>query len=205
MPGAATCSGCRDATRPEGKAVKEAPEELSALLGACARRDRDAFAKLYRATSPKLFGVALRILKREDWAEEVLQDTYVNIWNHAGGYASGLSAPMTWMTSIVRNRCLDWLRKPRAEVNDAEGEIVGRTASDLEGPLALLERSADARAIAACLKSLEPRQRQTIVLAFFEGLSHSELAAHMREPLGTVKTWVRRGLIRLKDCLGPAV
>lgn len=185
--------------------MKETPEDLPALIRACARRDREAFAQLYRATSPKLFGVALRILKREDWAEEVLQDAYVSIWNHAGGYASGLSAPMTWMTSIVRNRCLDRLRKPRMEVSDAEGEIMDGTASDLEGPLALLERSAEARAIAACLKTLEPRQRQTIVLAFFEGLSHSELAAHMREPLGTVKTWVRRGLIRLKDCLGPSV
>jgi len=185
--------------------VSEAPEDLPALLGACARRDRDAFARLYRATSPKLFGVALRILKREDWAEEVLQDAYVSIWNHAGGYAAGLSAPMTWMTSIVRNRCLDQLRKPRVEVSDADGEIAEATASDFEGPLALLERSAEARAIAACLKSLEPRQRQTIALAFFEGLSHSELAARMREPLGTVKTWVRRGLIRLKECLGQAV
>jgi len=185
--------------------VSAVPEDLAALLAACARRDRDAFARLYRATSPKLFGVALRILKREDRAEEVLQDAYVNIWTHAGAYAAGLSAPMTWMTSIVRNRCLDQLRKPRAEVSDAEGEIADATASDLEGPLALLERSSDARAIAACLKGLEPRQRQTIVLAYFDGLSHSELAAHLREPLGTVKTWVRRGLMRLKECLGPAV
>ena len=184
--------------------MKAGPGELAALLSACARRDRDAFAQLYRATSPKLFGVALRILRREDWAEEVLQDAYVSIWNHSSGYATGLSAPMTWMTSIVRNRCLDWLRRPRNEVSDPDGEIAGATASDFEGPLALLERSSDAKAIAACLKSLEPKQRQTIVLAFYEGLSHSELAAHMREPLGTVKTWVRRGLARLKGCLAAA-
>ena len=185
-------------------AAKDAPDDLAALLGACGRRDREAFARLYRASSPKLFGVALRILKREDWAEEVLQDAYVSIWNHSGGYASGLSAPMTWMTSIVRNRCLDWLRKPRFEVADPEGEIAERTASNFEGPLALLERSNEASAIAACLKGLEPKQRQTIVLAFYEGLSHSELAAHLREPLGTVKTWVRRGLVRLKGCLAAA-
>ncbi len=185
--------------------MQAAPDELVTLLGACARGDRDAFARLYRATSPKLFGVALRILKREDWAEEVLQDAYVNIWNHSGSYAIGLSAPMTWMTSIVRNRCLDWLRKPRVEFSDPDGEIADATASDVEGPLALLERSSDALAIAACLKSLDPKQRQTIVLAFFEGLSHSELSAHLREPLGTVKTWVRRGLARLKGCLASAV
>jgi RNA polymerase sigma-70 factor (ECF subfamily) len=180
------------------------PADLSALLSACAKRDRDAFARLYKATSPKLFGVALRILRREDWAEEALQDAYVNIWNHAPGYMSGLSAPMTWMTSIVRNRCLDWLRKPRMEVNDAEGGILDATPSGAEGPLELLERSSDSRAIAACLRKLEAKQRQTITLAFFEGLSHAELAAHMREPLGTVKTWVRRGLARLKGCLAAA-
>ena len=184
--------------------MQTTPEELAALLGACARRDRDAFARLYRTTSPKLFGVALRILKREDWAEEVLQDAYVNIWNHSGGYAIGLSAPMTWMTSIVRNRCLDWLRKPRPEVNDVDDEIAEGTAADTEGPLEALERTTEARAIAACLKALEAKQRQTIALAFYEGMSHSELAAHMREPLGTVKTWVRRGLARLKGCLDAA-
>jgi len=181
-----------------------APEELSALLAACARRDREAFARLYKATSPKLFGVALRILRREDWAEEVLQDAFVNVWNHAADYSAGLSAPMTWMTSIVRNRCLDWLRKPRMEVIDEEGVIVENTESDAEGPLALLERSSDAQALAGCLKALDAKQRQTIVLAFFEGLSHAELAQHMREPLGTVKTWVRRGLARLKGCLASA-
>jgi RNA polymerase sigma-70 factor (ECF subfamily) len=180
------------------------PEELSTLLGACARRDRAAFEQLYKATSAKLFGVALRIVRREDWAEEILQDAYVSIWNHASGYTAGLSAPMTWMTSIVRNRSLDWLRKPRPEINDVDGEIAEGTPSDTEGPLAALERSTEARAIAACLKTLEARQRQTIALAFFEGMSHSELAAHLREPLGTVKTWVRRGLARLKGCLDAA-
>ena len=184
---------------------EEEQEPLPGLLAACAKRDRAAFGRLYEATSAKLYGVAVRILRREDWAEEVLQECYVSIWTHAPDYRPGLAAPMTWMTSIVRNRCLDQLRKPRVEVSDADGEIAEATASDFEGPLALLERSAEARAIAACLKSLEPRQRQTIALAFFEGLSHSELAARMREPLGTVKTWVRRGLIRLKECLGPAV
>ena len=208
MPAAATCFGSPDAIpalrRPETIRMTASPDDLPGLLTACARQDRRAFEQLYRATSPKLFGVALRILKREDWAEEVLQEAYVSIWTHAGGYASGLSAPMTWMTSIVRNRCLDRLRRPRVEQSDPDGGIADSTASDFEGPLALLERSSDASAIAACLKGLEPRQRQTIVLAFYEGLSHSELAAHLREPLGTVKTWVRRGLARLKGCLATA-
>jgi RNA polymerase sigma-70 factor (ECF subfamily) len=179
-------------------------EQLSALLAACAQRDREAFARLYQASSAKLFGVALRILRREDWAEEVLQESYVSIWNHAQDYSAGLSAPMTWMTSIVRNRCLDWLRRPRKEVADPEGELVGRAEADDPGPLESLQRSNDAKALAECLGRLEGKQRQAIMLAFFDGLSHSELAAHLREPLGTVKTWVRRGLARLKICLEPA-
>ena len=176
-------------------------EDLSALLAACARRDREAFTRLYQDTSAKLFGVALRIVRREDWAEEVLQESYVNIWNHAQGYSAGLSAPMTWMTSIVRNRCLDWLRRPSREVSDPEGMYMNLAEADGPGPLEALQRSSEARALAECLGHLEGKQRQAIMLAFFEGLSHSELAAHLRQPLGTVKTWVRRGLAHLKDCL----
>jgi RNA polymerase sigma-70 factor (ECF subfamily) len=184
--------------------MQAAAEPLTALLAACAQRDREAFARLYQASSAKLFGVALRIVRREDWAEEVLQESYVNIWNHAQNYRAGLSAPMTWMTSIVRNRCLDWLRRPSKEVADPEGALVAHAESNGPGPLEALERSNDAKALAKCLGRLEGKQRQAIMLAFFEGLSHSELAAHLREPLGTVKTWVRRGLAHLKVCLEPA-
>ena len=180
---------------------------LAGLLTACARKDQTAFSRLYQSTSSKLFGVAVRILRREDWAEEVLQDCYVSIWSHAGSYETGLSAPMTWMTSIVRNRCLDRLRRPNREVTrarpDDDADVpLESVPSDAPGPLDELARSADAKALGECLRRLEPKQRQAIMLAFYEGLSHSELARHMREPLGTVKTWVRRGLERLKGCLG---
>ncbi len=181
--------------------MSDAPEALAGLLAACARRDQAAFARLYEASSAKLYGVAVRILRREDWAEEVLQECYVSIWAHAPDYRPALAAPMTWMTSIVRNRCLDWLRRPRPEIADPDGQIAEAVESDNPGPLARLEQAKDAQALARCLKGLEARQRQAIALAFYDGLSHSELASHLREPLGTVKTWVRRGLLRLKDCL----
>jgi RNA polymerase sigma-70 factor (ECF subfamily) len=114
---------------------------------------------------------------------------------------------MTWMTSIVRNRCLDWLRRPNLEVvlerQDEDGDDpLDAIAADGPGPLENLARSADAKALATCLGRLDPKQRQAIMLAYFDGLSHSELASHMRQPLGTVKTWVRRGLEKLKGCLG---
>ena len=179
---------------------------LRQLLAACARRDQAAFARLYEATSAKLFGVAVRILRREDWAEEVLQECYINIWSHASGYSEGLSAPMTWMTSIVRNRCLDRLRRPNPEVAYADDEDgsnpIDAIASDDADPLEELTRSSEARALADCLGRLEVKQRQAVMLAFIDGLSHSELASHLRQPLGTVKTWVRRALIQLKGCLG---
>ena len=176
-------------------------EVIGQLLARCAQGDRGAFQRLYQASSPKLYGVALRILRRDDWAEEILQECYVSIWVHARDYRPGLAAPMTWMTSIVRNRCLDWLRRPAFEVADAEGALTESAASENPGPLAELERAKDGRALARCLGELEAKQRQAIALAFYDGLSHAELASHLREPLGTVKTWVRRGLLRLKSCL----
>jgi RNA polymerase sigma-70 factor (ECF subfamily) len=176
--------------------------QLAALLAQCALGNQPAFAELYRATAPKLFGVAVRILRREDWAEDVLQECYVSIWNHAADYTAARSAPLTWMTSIVRNRCLDWLRRPRPEAGGEDYDSVAEAwAADVPGPVEQLLAAADARALARCLVQLDSKQRQSITLAFFHGLSHSELAAHMREPLGTVKTWVRRGLERLRGCL----
>lgn len=182
-------------------------EELKRLLLGCARRDAHAFSTLYRATSPKLFGVALRILRREDWAEEVLQDCYLSIWNNASSYAAELSAPLTWMTSIVRNRCLDWLRRPRLELAVdayAEGDesFFDTVASEEPGPLEQVLQANDAAALRRCLAELDPKHREVIALAFFDGLSHTELAERLQHPLGTVKTWVRRGLERLKGCLG---
>ena len=177
-------------------------ERLAGLLGQCALGNQPAFADLYALTSAKLFGVALRILRRQDWAEEVLQECYVNIWNHAGDYAAARSAPMTWMTSIVRNRSLDWLRRPQSEATGEEYEIAVEVWQDqAPGPLERLAAAGEAAQLARCLEQLEAKQRQSIVLAFFHGLSHSELSTHMKEPLGTVKTWVRRGLERLKGCL----
>jgi len=178
---------------------------LAELLGQSALKNQRAFGDLYQLTSAKLYGVALRILRRQDWAEEVLQECYVNIWNHAGDYAVTKSAPLTWMTSIVRNRCLDWLRRPQAEATGVEYDIaVEAWQDDAPGPMESLLAASEGAAVARCLQQLESKQRQSIMLAFFHGLSHTELARHMQQPLGTVKTWVRRGLERLKGCLSGA-
>jgi RNA polymerase sigma-70 factor (ECF subfamily) len=178
------------------------PDVIGELMARCALRDQRAFAQLYRQTAAKLYGVALRILRREDWAEEVLQESYVNIWNHAQKYTAAKSAPLTWMTAIVRNRALDWLRRPHLEQGSDDYELLIETLpDDAQGPDALAGLGRDARALADCLNQLSANQRQSITLAYLHGLTHGELARHMREPLGTVKTWIRRGLEKLKTCI----
>lgn len=171
------------------------------LLAAAGRRDQRAFARLYELSSARLFGVALKLLRRRDWAEEVLQEAFVSIWQHAGDYNAGLAAPLTWMTAIVRNRCLDWLRRPKHETTSDDETLFESIPDDALGPLERLVQSAVSKSLFSCLQRLAARERQTIALAFLHGLTHAELADHLKEPLGTVKTYVRRGLAQLKDCL----
>lgn len=175
---------------------------ISDLMARCSLRDQRAFAELYRHTSAKLYGVAVRILRRQDWAEEVLQESYINIWNHIADYSVQRSAPMTWMTAIVRNRALDWLRRPNLERGDEDYDLlVEAMPDDAPAPDLVLGNSRDAAALADCLKQLSGNQRQSIMLAYAHGLSHGELSSHLKEPLGTVKTWIRRGLEKLKGCM----
>jgi RNA polymerase sigma-70 factor (ECF subfamily) len=177
-------------------------EQFAALLSRCALRDQEAFSALYAASSSKLFGVAVRITRRRDWAEEVLQESYVKIWHHAGSYDSGKSAPMTWMTAIVRNRALDWLRRPQEVRTSEEQEtLLSAIPDEGPGPEDLASLAAQARRLHECMAHLSDDQKRSIKLAFFNGLSHGELAEKMGKPLGTVKTWIRRGLDRLKGCL----
>jgi len=176
--------------------------ELAALLSRCALADQRAFAALYEASSAKLFAVAVRITRRRDWAEEVLQESFVRIWHHAGDYDPDKSAPMTWMTAIVRNRALDWLRRPsEVQTSDEMEAFLANVADDAPGPEQLAGLAAQASQLQTCMEQLSADQKQSITLAFFHGLSHGELAEQLGKPLGTVKTWVRRGLDRLKQCL----
>ncbi|HUQ28699.1 MAG TPA: sigma-70 family RNA polymerase sigma factor [Usitatibacter sp.] len=175
-------------------------DELAALLSRTALGDRAAFARLYESTRSKLFGVSLRIVRERPLAEEALQDSFVNIWKHAADYARAKSAPLTWMTAIVRNRSLDLVRRTREEP-DIDDELTAGLADESAAPARDFENAATAHSIGECLGELDAEQRQTIALAFFHGLTHSELAAHLRRPLGTVKTHIRRGLARLRDCL----
>jgi RNA polymerase sigma-70 factor (ECF subfamily) len=188
-----------DTDSPES--IKQRNQELEALLAACVLKDRKAFARLYRITSAKLYGVVLRILVRDEWAQDCLQDAYIKIWNNAESYRSYMAAPLTWMSTIARNQALDLLRKRKKEVMEGDDKTIPEQVDGAPLPLEGLSRSDDGQRLNDCLGQLKEQQRQVIVLAYFKGLTHDELASHSDTPLGTVKTWIRRGLNQLRRCL----
>lgn len=192
--------------------ISERSREIGELLARVALRDREAFSRLYERTASHLLGVVLRITRHRERSEDILQEVYVNVWKAAGSFDSRLAQPLTWLTSIARNRAIDSLRRDQTQPLTVSAQVQGHDdnedhdmlqdfiATDA-GPLELLERAADARALRGCLGQLSGEQQQAMALAFYQGQSYSEVADHLRQPLGTVKSWVRRGLIALKGCL----
>jgi RNA polymerase sigma-70 factor (ECF subfamily) len=188
-------------------------QETKRLLLATAARDVEAFERLYRRCAPLLLGVALRVTRRRELAEEVLHDSFMRIWRAADTF-DPLGAPVGWMTTIVRNRAIDLMAthdiarvdsyhaalddQPEASL-DKMFDWSGADASDA------VEDRLDAGRMRAflrrCLGELAAAERQALVLAYEHGLSHGELAAHLSKPLGTVKTWIRRGMNNLKTCI----
>lgn len=176
-------------------------DDISALLQRVARRDRAAFAEVYQATSAKLYGIILRILRRRDIADEVLQEVYVKIWERAADFRPERASPMAWMAAIARNRALDEVRR-KLPVSIEDHPEVQDFATDDETGLAAVLRGEDSKRLADCLDRLEPNRRQMVVLAYCEGSSREELAAKYGQPVNTIKTWLRRSLAQLKGCLG---
>jgi RNA polymerase sigma-70 factor (ECF subfamily) len=192
----------------------ERSRDLAQLLARAGTGDRAAFATLYERSSSHLFAVVLRICRDRAQAEDILQEVYVNVWRAAGGFDAAQSQPLTWLTSIARNRAIDSLRRAQTQpqfqtttttADDEDSDVYDATADDNPGPLELLSRAADARALSHCMQDLSAPQRQSVALAFYDGLSHGEVADKMGQPLGTVKSWVRRALMSLKVCLERAV
>jgi len=172
---------------------------LQTLLAASARKDEQAFSKLYSLASANLYGVALRILKKEAAAQDALQEAFVQIWHRAVDFHSDKGSPMAWMATIVRYRSLDILRKQKKLVNVEDFDLE-QVDTEL-GPLGKLLESDMAQELWQCLQELNDKQRSVILLAFYEGLTHDELAEHTATALGTVKSWIRRGLQSVKGCL----
>lgn len=179
--------------------------ELMYLLDRIAAQDDSALKALYERTSSKLFGLALRIVRHRDLAEDVLQEAFLSIWRGAGSYRASLSPPMAWMGLIVRSRALDALRKRASDRSDVTNEFDEEMAQTLEGdspnPMDTTQASEQAFALHQCLGKLDNKQREVVSLAYLRDQSHSELAEQLRLPLGTVKSWIRRGLEQLRQCM----
>lgn len=174
--------------------------KLAELLWRIGQEDRSAIAPLYTLTSAKLFGICLRICGERQAAEDVLQEVYLTVWKRAAGYDPGRASPITWLATIARNRAIDWRR---AQGNRAMTVIDEALPVADDRPLAydtMLAAESDRR-LHLCLDQLEDRQRDAIRTAFFDGVTYAELADRLGVPLGTMKSWVRRGLMRLKECV----
>ncbi|RZU46875.1 RNA polymerase ECF family sigma subunit [Fluviicoccus keumensis] len=171
------------------------------LLSRISLGDRQAFRHFYDATSPRLYAIALGLLRRRDEAEEVLQDTYVGLWHSARTYNPERGTVQTWLNTIIRNRCIDRLRQSDRRLVQPDDESWSKIASDLPTPLHHLMTDQDSKALARCLEQLDVHQQESLALAFFEGLSHTELAGRLDTPLGTVKARIRRGLVQLRQCM----
>lgn len=181
------------------------PQTLRTLLHGTGRGDAAAFRALYDATSSKLFGFTVRILSKRELAEEALQEGFVAIWNSAARYQESMAAPMTWMAAIMRNKAFDVLRRSDDNVEIDGPQFDRRVMDALQDPAAspfdALQLSSDAKALAECMAELDSTHRQAVGLAFFHDLSHSEVAQQLEMPIGTVKSWIRRSLERLRGCL----
>lgn len=178
---------------------------LIVLLDRIATRDEAALRELYDITSRKLYGLALRMVGRIDLAEDVLQECYLNVWRVASDYRSSLSPPLGWMSVIVRSRSLDMLRRLASQMDGKMQSIdedeSQQIASTEVGLLDAAMAGEQAGALNNCLSKIEAKQRDVIVWAYFRDMSHSELANQFDLPIGTVKTWIRRGLAQLKSCM----
>ncbi|WP_430417034.1 sigma-70 family RNA polymerase sigma factor [Marinobacter adhaerens] len=182
------------------QAPPDTPERIAELIHRVAQKDRQAFALLYDATAPKLLGTVLRILRDREWANDVIQDSYLKIWQKAGQFQDGKSSPITWLVSIARNSAIDELRKHpagRTTNSDELDEMPGRQTSAQEQ----LEDQRAANQLNHCIDQLEKDRQDMVRLAYLNGWSREDLASQFEQPVNTVKTWLHRALKQLKRCL----
>ena len=176
------------------------PFDHASALEGCARGDPASLRRLYDREAGFLLAVALRIVRRRDVAVDVLHDAFLDIWERAGTFDNRRGAGRAWITSIVRHRALKHIRAAGRET-DLDAAMAAEIVDDGLDPFAALAASQDGARLHGCLARLDADRRRVILLAYVDGLSQSEIAERLRTPLGTVKAWVRRSLIALKDCL----
>jgi len=175
-------------------------DDLMGLLLAVSREDRQAFQQLYDRISGRMFGLCLKLASQRELAEEAVQDTFVQIWHHAGEYHRERGAPLSWMLTIARYRTLDLMRSRKTRQTSGDAGL-DRVADERGGPLDESLRSAGSAELRGCLDELSGTQRDSILLSYYRGFTHDELSEALSSPVGTVKSWIRRGLMALKRCL----
>lgn len=172
------------------------------LLKLCAKGNRQAFTSLYQQTSGKLFAVSLNIMKTRQTAEEVLQEGFIKIWDKAATFDTSKARAMTWMTTIVRNQCLDVLRSYKSRPVEVEAEYEGEEFAVLAAdPADMAGVSLETRQLLDCMEELKEQQKRAVLMAYYYGQTHEEIASSLGSPIGTVKAWIRRGVERLRTCL----
>jgi|SRR5581483_2885680 len=175
-------------------------DEVSRLLLRTAKSDRRAFSELYRQTAPRLLGICVRMLRERREAEEVLQEIYVTVWRRADTFDPARSNAMTWLIALARNKAIDRLRQ-RRDATASHGLEIETLADERPTPASSVEEAQEYERLGRCLQTLESHQRLSIQEAFFSGTTYSELATRTHVPLGTLKGWIRRGLLQLRACL----
>ena len=180
--------------------MQPASREIAELIGRCALRDRNAFRALYERTSSKLFGVVLRILRDRAETEEAIQEIYIKVWQRADRYVEGHTSPISWLVAVARNHALDMVRARRPIADDID--TVPDLADDSPNPERLAQASQEGARIEYCLGTLEVDRADAVRGAYLDGFSYEELAQRYDVPLNTMRTWLRRSLIKLRECLG---
>lgn len=172
---------------------------LSDLLTELGSGDRSALAELYRRTSAKLYGICLRLMRNESDAQDVLQDVYLTVWRRAGSFDADKSSPITWLSVVARNKAIDRLR--RVSLPTVGVEAADDVADDKATAVEIIEQGQQHHRLNHCLEELDEKQRNAVRTAFFTGASYRELAERDSVPLGTMKSWIRRALLSLRECL----
>ena len=182
-------------------AVMLTQAELVWLLAAVAKGDAAAFEQLYDATRAKLYGVLLRILRKPELAEDVMQETYLKVWKMGGKFDPTVASPITWMVAIARNRAIDIVRK-KGEVSIEDEPEAMEVAADTPAPLARREMTEELKRLLSCLGKLDPEKQRIVLLAYYSGWSRDQLAKKLDIPVNTIKTWLRRSLLEIRECMG---
>ena len=186
---------------PSSEGASAAPD-LADLLKACGRGDQVAFAQLYDATSSRVVGLAIRVVRDRAQAEEVAQEAFLDIWKNSGRFDPAKGSPLGWLLTIVHRKAVDRVRSAEASTRRDTSYHQQNQPVDHDSTAEQAQASLEARRVRTALKSLTPVQREALELAYFGGYTHTEVASMLELPIGTAKTRIRDGLIRLRDTMG---